>query len=838
MTAKSRSARSAPSKPRAPRSTTIAAAKLRKLAAALERTDLPDGIPEEIQALSEQLGELGERARAAAAAVLAHTKQGSPVARGYLAVLASDPGDPGGGADVVARYCATMTRGRKALRPAFLATWQRAGDLVAVEAAWKNLARISIDDPALLAVAAETARRLGNTSALADHTARLDRAHRLQPLLDGLAGSAAARQRATAALDALDAADRRHIYARVIDAPRGFDKALAIAAVAALVDDPRAPDMALAAAVIELPRAGKDALVAAWLPRVTAGDAALIIRLLALFEWTALWATDHDAFEPYVRALAPAGRQADVFAQVETGLGSDNPVVREAILHRWLGDPAAFAAFSDAQADNLMRSAIAIAEAGHATGDQAAAHRVVSAGGGGRSGVHRALIEGARNAGGRRGAALRGVLYRGLAHLEHPEVVAFLVEQLFTERGVYGPLMEALSAQLDADVHRVVLDALAQRRADPAAIHAATLYADTLLDHRRSARLLGDLARAVLTWQPRTSDDKRRLRYVFEQATLAAIAIRQPRDARAFLARARALDATPYSDYQVVARDRKTADAFADPAGKKLVAALEVGAIDKDIAVARETAEAARAAGTPIALDDAELGARAGCRVASRWLDDRDRHEVWFFDELGELHVYDGYDVVLPSFQVLGSTGRGIAAAAMVAFLRGRAQLDERVLLYAAAKRDRARELLRFGDRLLVLDATGEGRGGELAVTAIGLKFADPVAARAAVLQFAASPASGLARVEPFHAHGPGTVHRTYRQAPNAAPRDGDLRLAIADDAITARPGAGWPPLEPSHANHPAAVAALHTWETRVLAAGGAIIAIAVDRAPPRPRGA
>jgi hypothetical protein len=829
MTAKSRSARGASSKPRAPRPATIPATRLRKLAAALEHADVAD----ELQALTEQLAELGDRARIAAAAVLAHTRRGSAVARGYLAVIASDgdeAADPGtSGADAVARYCATMKRGRKAVRPAFLATWRRAGDLAAVEAAWKNLARISIDDPELLAVAAETARRLGNAGARADHTARLERAHRLQPLLDGLAGSAGPRGRATAQLAGLDAADRRHVHARVIDAPRRFDKALAIAAIAALVDDPRAPDMALAAAVFELPRPGKDALVAGWRPRVIAGDAALIIRLLALFEWTGLWATDHDVFEPYIRALGPAGHQPDVFAQVESGLGSDKAVVREAILHRWLGDAAAFAAFTDAQADNLMRSAIAIAEAGQATADQAAAHRVVIAGGGGRGGVHRALIDSARNATGRHAAGLRGNLYRGLARIEHPEVVGFLVEQLFTERTIYDPLLAALAAQLDADVHRVVLDALAHRRADPAAIHAATAYADALLDHRRSARLLGDLARAVLTWQPRTTDDKRRLRHVFEQATVAAIAIKQPRDARAFLARARELDGSPYSDYQVVDRDRKTPAGFADPAGKKLIAALEVGAIDKAIAVARETAEAARAAGTPIAADDAQLGALAGCSVASRWLDDRDRHEVWFFDELGDLHVYDGYDVVLPSFQVTGSAGRGIAAGALAALLTGRARLDERVLLYATAKRDRARELLRFGDRLLVLDAAARDRAGELAVTALGLRFADPVAARAAVAQLAASPPAGLAPVEPFHAPGLGAFHRTYRQAPNAVPRDGDLRLGIVEHLITAAPGPGWPPLERSHDSHQAAVAALQAWESRVLAAGGQVLGIALE---------
>ena len=863
--AKYQARRATSTKPRTSRPAAIAVAKLRKLAAALERDDLPAGIPEEIQALSEQLADLGDRRRAAAAAVLAHTRRGSPVARGYLAVLASeadpasvaaataDPGElaaSGDGAvaalaavtdaaDAVARYCATMQRGRKALRPAFLATWRRAGDIAAVEAAWKNLARIAIDDPALLAIAVETARRLGNASALADHTARLDRALRLVPLLGALAGGAGPRGRATQQLAALDAADRRHIYARVVDHPRGYDKALAIAAVIALVDDPRAPDMALAAAVFELPRAAKDQLVAAWQPRVIAGDTTLIVRLLALFEWTGLWATDPEPFEPFVRALIPAGRQADVFAQVESGLASDKLAVREAILLRWLADPAGLAAFSDGQADNLMRSAIAIAEGGTATGEQRAAHRVVSYAGDGRTGVHRALIDGVRHASARKAGELRGNLYRGLSRIEHPEVVAFLVEQLFAERTAYSAMMAALAARIDADVHRVVLDALAHRRADPGAIHAAAVYADTLIEQRPSARLLGDLGRAVLTWQPVTADDKRRLRYVFEQATLAAIAIQQPRDARAFLARARSLDVVPYSDYQVVDRDRKTPAAFADPAGKKLIAALEVGAIDKAIAVARETADAARAAGTPIAADDAQLGALAGCTVAARWLDDRAHHEVWFFDELGDLHVYDGYDIVLPSFQVTGGAGRGIAPDGMTGFLAGAARIDERVLLYATAKHDRARELIRLGHRVLVLDGLGRDKTGELAVTTIGLRFADPIAARAAVAAFAAHPPAGLQRVDPFHVAGLGAVRRSYRISATGTPAH-NVQLALTDDRATGTvtilgaaefAGTGAPPLAPSHPTRAAAVTAVELWETRVLVGGGRTTAIAIDRA-------
>jgi hypothetical protein len=389
---------------------------------------------------------------------------------------------------------------------------------------------------------------------------------------------------------------------------------------------------------------------------------------------------------------------------------------------------------------------------------------VASLAGNGRSGVHRALIDGVRHASTRKAAELRAHLYAGLQRIQHPEVVTFLVEQLFTERAAYTPLMDALAAWLDADTHRVALDALARRRTDPGAIHAATVYAEILLDKRRSPRLLGDLARAVLTWQPSNTDDKRRLRYLFEQATLAQITIRQPRDARTCLTRARALEVTPYSDYQVVDRDRRTAAAFAEPFGKKLVAALETGAIDKDLALARQITEAARAAATPVPADDDRLGALAGCTVATRWLDDSDHHEVWFFDELGDLHVYDGYDVALPPFEVAGSAGRGLSSAGVATFLAGHVKPDERVVLHDLERRARVREVLRLGDRVLVLDGTG-GTKGDLAVTAIGLQFADPGAAHAAVARFAAYPPAGTRRVDPLDVAGIDAIHHRYPPA-------------------------------------------------------------------------
>ena len=76
---------------------------------------------------------------------------------------------------------------------------------------------------------------------------------------------------------------------------------------------------------------------------------------------------------------------------------------------------------------------------------------------------------------------------------------------------------------------------------------------------------------------------------------------------------------------------------------------------------------------------------------------------------------------------------------------------------------------------------------------------------------------------------------RTYRQAPNAAPREADLRIAVRDAQIVGMVGPGWPPLELRHDSQAEAVASLHAWEARVLASGGAITAIALERALARP---
>jgi hypothetical protein len=141
-------------------------------------------------------------------------------------------------ADLIVQHCASMERGRRQLRGAFVAVWRRAGDLKAVQAACANFERGMIDDPDLLDVAVEVARRLGDNAALTDGARRLERATRLRPLIEELAGPAPARARAAKQLASLSAEDRRHVYGRLLEAPRRFDQAIAVAAVGAR-DDPR-----------------------------------------------------------------------------------------------------------------------------------------------------------------------------------------------------------------------------------------------------------------------------------------------------------------------------------------------------------------------------------------------------------------------------------------------------------------------------------------------------------------------------------------------------------------------------------------------------------------------
>src|SRR5262245_31957361 len=137
-----------------------------KQAASLQRS-LVDALAladaaQQVSALHDELdGVDAPRASAAAGQALAGTRKGTPVARAYLTMLAmSFAAGPSPQADLIVQHCATMERGRKVMKGAFVAVWRRAGDLRAVQAACANFERGMIDDPELLDIVVEVSRRL------------------------------------------------------------------------------------------------------------------------------------------------------------------------------------------------------------------------------------------------------------------------------------------------------------------------------------------------------------------------------------------------------------------------------------------------------------------------------------------------------------------------------------------------------------------------------------------------------------------------------------------------------------------------------------------------------
>jgi len=813
---KTRAAKAPAAKAPPARAAKVPIAVVRALEAALSRDDLAS----QVAALAATLGQAGSPP-AAAAAVLAHTRKGTPVARAYLEALATGDRDA---ADTFVRHAATMERGRVATRAAFVAIYRHASDRAALEAAYQNYARGILDDPGILEAGVHAATELGDQLGRAERAARLDRASRLAPLVADLAGAAPARERAAKQLAALAGEDRWHVHARVLSAVKRFDQAVATAAVMAGVDDPRVPDMVLSAAIADLRYHGQDDVVAAWKARVGDGDTALTTRLLGLFEWTALWATDDDHLEPYIHALYPAGGRAEVFAHVEHAMASPNIAVREAVCEEWLREPPGQRAFDDAQIDKLVRCAIAIAENGDDTDDQRAANRALFYMA--HPGARHALVHAIRHASTKKNDELRRNMYFGLSHIDHPEVWPFFIERLFDEREEYWALLDAMGDTLDAARHRSVLAALARKSSDPGAAHAACAYAEVLIDKKPSPRLLIELQRAIAGWKPRSNDDARRLRYVAEQAAVAALAVHALDDARDFVARAEALPGAPYSDYRVVDRDTKTPAPFADAETKKQLAALAAGTLDRALADTRAAAAAARAAGKPIAADDARLGALAGCTVAGHLLDVPSTKVVWFWDEVGELHVYDGYSVVAHDF-----TAKKLGYDDVAAF-RGKAdRIDERALMIDG-KASAVRELVRLGERIIVYTGAGRDMWERIGLDAIGLGFPGVAAAEAAFALLAGAPPAGLAACDLWYVPGKGAVRRRYYTptVTGGYNKEGDAQLAVLGSRIDGRLDDDVPPIAKAHATAAAAVAALQAWEVAVLARGGRMTAIEIDK--------
>src|SRR5438046_963128 len=99
----------------------VSAAVLKKLEPALA---LPDAVQQSV-GLLDQIGRMpAKRGHQVAAALLARTPAGHPVARAYLAVVAA-PDGPVPEADAIARFCAKLESNRRAMCRVFAVTWPR-----------------------------------------------------------------------------------------------------------------------------------------------------------------------------------------------------------------------------------------------------------------------------------------------------------------------------------------------------------------------------------------------------------------------------------------------------------------------------------------------------------------------------------------------------------------------------------------------------------------------------------------------------------------------------------------------------------------------------------------
>ncbi len=754
-----------------------------------------------------------------AAAVLAHTKKGSPLARGVLASIAEAKSS-----DAFVRHCATLDRGHDAVVDALARVWKLATDTTALEAVYANFARVYFDRPMLLELGVEAARRRGDATVEAERAGELAQLRSLEPLLAELAGSDAAKKQARPKVGALAAADRRRIYLAIIGQPTEFAEALAIEAVDALLLDPSVSESAIMRALGAMKYHGAEELETAWKARVKAGDGGLIARLVRLLEWMSERADDEDQLEHLIHSLWPVGNRPDVHALIVGLLGSTNPVAQLAVCEEWIRETEGREVFEPAQMDRLIRIVGKLAEPGEDGDDVArAANRALFYGR--HAGARTAMMELIRNANPTQTPKLRWNCYFGLADSD-PEIRAFMIERLFDERDEYWALLDWFEERTDMAVHRDVIAALQARKTDPSAIHAATAYFDAMYAKKHVPRLAIRIANEVADWSPRTQDDARRLRYVLEAATASALKINDLDAARGFLERlaAKALDVKPYSDYQID-RDKPTASPLATTEVKKQLAALKSGKLDAALTALRETAEAARSKGKPIALTDEQLGQLAGCTVSGRLLDDRTTKSAWFYDEVGDLHVYDGYTVRatteagfewhklawdVPPVKLLGPVG---------------SPADDRAL-FMTAKARAFREVERFGEWLLVHDTHGGPNWtGRARVGAVGLRFEAAVAAHEAFARFEANPPKDQQPGDAWYRDKRGAITREYVTCDRAADRSQTCVIMVLGTEVRG----GDPEVPKTHPTHEAAVAAVEAWEARIYAGGGRLTEIGVD---------
>ncbi|MBG0826783.1 WGR domain-containing protein [Planomonospora sp. ID67723] len=353
-------------------------------------------------------------------------------------------------------------------------------------------------------------------------------------------------------------------------------------------------------------------------------------------------------------------------------------------------------------------------------------------------------------------------LYSAVSNMKTPRSRTALVDRLFTERRSYWRMGNAIGDVFGDDLHREVMEKLRDRRDGM----AAGCYAYALAGFVKQDPPKLDLLEEIVGWPvPRGRLARRFFKYALVIGIEAALAAQAYDLVRAAHKLASGI-AEPPLEPDRHARGRRWDNPLEDGETARELAAVLSGAADERRRRLVEKGVAARAAGRPRRkISDRSLGVLAGVTVSRRLLHDTAGGEVWFLDTGGGVHVFDGYELTEPPFQV-----RPAGAGRMRDFLAGVVELSERALFWDR-RADEYIELVRYGDRLTYTWS----RNNDPRIGSLGLVFPDAVAAASALTRLRSGiGASGMSESSPWYVPGRGAITRTF-DIP-AAHRPGDHR--------------------------------------------------------------
>ncbi|MFN0245528.1 MAG: hypothetical protein ACKV2T_01385 [Kofleriaceae bacterium] len=330
-----------------------------------------------------------------------------------------------------------------------------------------------------------------------------------------------------------------------------------------------------------------------------------------------------------------------------------------------------------------------------------------------------------------------------------------LVDALWNEKRNVRDLVFAFNKACMPKQHRHVLERLER---EPS-LDAAWIYVGTHVHWAHRPRFVVDTIERVLAWSPAVLDadaDKR--------ASIASIGIASALEIHRYGLAKRLLAMLGTAKKCNDPTEAAPASTVLDkPEQKAKLADLAAGKLEAAQQRIRDEIATLRGAGTPREADDIRLGVLAEGTVSTRILMNASTHEVWFFDGDGELHFYDGYDVVeIPAIFRRFQLGQGWSTHMDGAreFFAGW-RIDGRSLMKSEEPGKRV-EVMRSGNKLLLTSWNTQ----YLPVwSVLTLEFPSEDEAARVFTAHVARPLPGFVTVDPYYVPGKrngGTWRREY----------------------------------------------------------------------------